>query len=127
MRIKNFLKVTVLLSIVFALQSMTVVKGVEGIWEYEAPDAPYEYSEGKIIIKKTDGKYTAEIKLEYESIDVEDVKVDKSKNTVVMKFDIDGTPIRVIMNIKGDVFKGVSETPNGDIALTGKRKIDPSK
>lgn len=122
MRIKNFLKVTVLLLVVFALQSMTVAKGVEGIWEYEAPDAPYEYSEGEIIIKKTDSKYTAEIKLAYESIDVEDVKVDESENTVVMKFDIDGTPIKVIMNIKGDVFKGVSISLNGDIALTGKRK-----
>lgn len=120
MKIKNFLKVTVLLTVVFALQSMITVKGVEGIWAYEAPDAPYEYSEGEIIIKKADSKYTAEIKLEYDSIDVEDVKVDK--NTVVMEFDIDGTPIKVTLNVKGDVFTGISESPEGDIALTGKRK-----
>ena len=44
-----------------------------------------------------------------------------------MKFDIDYTPIKVTLNIKGDVFKGVSETPDGDIVLTGKREKSPSK
>ncbi|RLD76490.1 MAG: hypothetical protein DRJ07_16280, partial [Bacteroidetes bacterium] len=27
-----------------------------GTWEYEAPDAPYEYQEGEIVFAKKEGK-----------------------------------------------------------------------
>ena len=38
-----------------------------GTWKYSAPDAPYEYSAGKIIISKEDGKLKGSIKIDYYS------------------------------------------------------------
>ena len=120
MRINKILKATLLLTLVFAIQSFTTAKGVEGTWAYSAPDAPYEYAKGDIIIKKEDGKYHAKIKFQYDSIETKDVTVDK--NTVVIKFDIDGNPIKVTLKIKGDALTGVSETYDGSLQLTAKRK-----
>ena len=120
MKIQKILKATLVLTLVFAVQSFTTAKGVEGTWAYSAPDAPYEYAKGDIIIKKEDGKYNATIKFQYDSLETKDVKVDK--NTVVIKFDIDGNPIKVTLKIKGDVLTGVSESSEGSLQLTAKRK-----
>jgi|TARA_B110000037_G_scaffold32158_1_gene38659 hypothetical protein len=120
MNIKKILKATLFLTLVFAIQSFTTVKGVEGTWAYSAPDAPYEYAKGDIIIKKNDGKYSAEIKFQYDSVETKDIKVDK--NVVVIKFDIDGNPIKVTLTVKGDSLTGVSETGDGSLQLTAKRK-----
>ena len=120
MKIQKILKTTLILTLVFAVQSFTTVKGVEGTWAYLAPDAPYEYAKGDIIIKKVDGKHTAKIKFQYDSVETKDVKVDK--NTVVIKFDIEGNPIKVTLKIKGDALTGVSKSSEGSLQLNAKRK-----
>jgi len=120
MKIKKILKATLLLTLVFTMQSMTSDKGVVGTWIYEAPGAPYEYANGEIIIKKDKGIYSAEIKFEYESIEMDEITVEK--NTVVLKFDIEETPIKIILKMEGDSMTGISETPDGELELTGKRK-----
>lgn len=120
MKFNKILKATLVLTLIFAVQSFTTASGVEGTWAYSAPDAPYEYDKGDIIIKKEDGKYHAKFKFRYDSLETKDVKVDK--NTVVIKFDIDGNPIKVTLKIKGDELTGVSETSEGSLQLTAKRK-----
>ena len=120
MKINKIIKATLILIVIFAVQSFTTAKGVEGTWAYSSPDAPYEYSKGDIIIKKAAGKYSAKIKFQYDNLETEDVKVDK--NTVVIKFNIEGNSVKVTLKIKGDALTGVSETEEGNLQLTAKRK-----
>jgi len=120
MKVKSIFKATLLLSLIFAIQSFTTNSGVEGIWAYEAPDAPYEYSKGDIIIKKDKDRYKATIKFQYDALDVKDVSVDK--NVVVLGFFVEDTPVKVTLTIKGDKMTGISETPEGEISIIGKRK-----
>lgn len=120
MNIKKVLKATLFLTLVFAMQSMTTSKGVTGTWVFEAPNAPYEFAEGEIVIKKAEGVYSSIIKFEYNSITIDEIKV--TKNNIVTKFDMQGQTIVLSMEVKGNVMTGVAETPEGDIEFTAKRK-----
>lgn len=118
--VQKTLKTIFILTLFMTMQSFATSKSVEGTWLYEAPTAPYEYTKGEIVIKKEKGEYNSEIKFKYNTISISSVTVEE--NNVIMKFYVEGELIKVNLIIDGDTFVGSSNTPEGTLKLTGKRK-----
>lgn len=113
-------KTFVLLSALFAFQSMTLTNSVEGVWTYEVSGTPPEYSKGEISIKKVEDAYQVVLTIGQMSIDVDQVTVEDQK--VDFSIYLEDSRISVTMNIDGDTFTGKATSYDGTFPLKGKRK-----
>ncbi len=91
-----------------------------GFWEYEAPDAPYEYQEGEIIIAKKEGKLVGYISIDGYKIDLEDV-VGKGDKLTCEAY-IQGESILFELVFKKKIFEGTASYSEGSLPISGKRK-----
>ncbi len=91
-----------------------------GTWEYEAPDAPYEYQEGEIIIAKKEGKLVGYISIDGYKIDLEDV-VGKGDKLTCEAY-IQGESILFELVFKKKAFEGTASYSEGSLPISGKRK-----
>lgn len=90
-----------------------------GTWKYSAPDAPYEYSSGKIIVTKEDGELKGSIKIDYYTISAQDVKLEN--NTLSFGAYIEGEYIKIKIDLDGDKFAGKATYSEGTLPLSGER------
>ena len=91
-----------------------------GTWHFNAPDAPYEYSTGDIVIKKVDGKYKADIVYsEYYKLETEDFKL--NGNIVTFKAYIEGDVIYFKGKIEKDKINGKVSFSDGTLAVTAEK------
>ena len=118
--LKRVALVLPVLFLAFGLQSMTTVKGVNGTWSYSAPNAPYEYNSGEIIIAGSKGKQSVVVSIDNNKLEATDVKV--SGSVVSFSVWVEGDSIPVKLTITGDKMEGVAQTPEGDLELKGSRK-----
>jgi len=92
-----------------------------GTWSYEAPNAPYEYNEGDIIVSKEGKEYKVEIKLgEYYSIKASSVAY--KDNVLSFKLYVEGESVSIKSTLEKDEFKGTASYSEGTIDITGKKK-----
>jgi hypothetical protein len=62
---------------VIANSSVPGKENLKGIWEYKVPDAPYEYSSGKLVFDEVDGKATVTVRFKNGTeIKAQDVKLE---------------------------------------------------
>ena len=113
---------TMLIAIVFGMTNIEAATAADavGTWKYNAPDAPYEYSSGKIIIAKEDGKLTGTIKIDYYSIEAEDVKLDN--NTLSFGAYIEGEYVQIKVDIDGKKFSGQATYSEGALPVSGEKE-----
>lgn len=102
------------------IDSIVSEKVFIGTWEYEAPDAPYEYQEGEIVFAKKDGKLVGYVSIDGYKIDLEDVVVKGDKLTCEAY--IEGESIVFEMVFKKKTFEGTASYSEGSLPITGKRK-----
>jgi hypothetical protein len=103
-----------------AVQAQKKVNPV-GTWSYEAPYAPYEYSEGEVVVSKEGKDYKVEIKLgEYYSIKASSVEY--NDNVLSYKLYVEGESVSIKTTMGKEEFKGTASYSEGTIDITGKKK-----
>ncbi len=91
-----------------------------GTWHFNAPDAPYEYSTGDIVITKKDGKYNAQIVYSaYYKLDTKDLKIEG--NVITFKAYIEGDVIYFKGKIEKDKITGKVSYSDGSLSVTAVR------
>lgn len=121
---KSLLKSAILIAFVFAVMAGSASieaagSKITGTWDYSAPYAPYEYSEGLISIEDNAGELEGKV-----SIDGYDMKLNKVKyEEDVLSFSlyVEGEYVSVNLTIKNDTFSGEADTPEGIIEITGEK------
>jgi len=96
-------------------------KGITGTWNFKAPEAPYEYSEGSIIIEKKEDSYKFVMAFdEYTKLEAYDVKV-KDKE-ITCKLNIQGDVINIKATNKKNNLEGIATYSEGSVAFTATRE-----
>lgn len=92
-----------------------------GTWAYEAPDAPYEYSAGDIVIAKEGKEFTVEIVLG-EYYKVKGSNVSYEKNEISFSVYIEGESVKIKGTVSKEEIKGTASYTDGTIPITAKKK-----
>lgn len=91
-----------------------------GTWAYKSPDAPIEYSAGKLVFARNEGKPEAKIVMPNGmEVPVADLKATDTSFTFTME--LEGSPINVSGEIVDGRLVGKSATPQGDMGFTATR------
>jgi hypothetical protein len=97
-----------------------------GSWEFNIPQAPWEYSKGKIVIDLNQEGLPAG-KIVFESgYELTMAKIIQEDEKVIFESYIQGYSIRTIVGIEDDIMKGYTETPDGNIPFLAKREVQES-
>jgi len=96
-------------------------KKIIGVWEFAAPNAPQPYDSGVLTIKEVDKKLAAEFTIQGQAMAVPQIEF--VENTLTLGFEVESTPITLVLILKDGVLEGVTESPNGQIKVTAKPKM----
>ncbi len=96
------------------------VKEVIGTWNYEAPEAPYEYSVGQLIFTLNGSAIEGVIKIGDYEIDMKNIKVEGGE--VSFGAYIDGEYVSTKTTIKKGVMTGKTSTSEGTIKVTAEKE-----
>jgi hypothetical protein len=127
---KKIISVNLFLLVAFVASSFSASttllndKNVIGTWEYNIPEASYEYQNGKLVIEKKEGKLTGHFLSNAEKTAIKKVTFKENKLSFIYFFDADGQEIELTFNltIDKDKFKGSLSTPEGSMSMTGLKK-----
>lgn len=95
-------------------------KKIVGVWEFAAPNAPQPYDAGVLTIKEVDKKLAAEFTIQGQAMAVPQIAF--AENTLTLGFEVESTPITLVLKLKDDVLEGTTDSPNGQITVTAKQK-----
>lgn len=95
-------------------------KKIVGVWEFAAPNAPQPYDAGVLTIKEVDKKLAAEFTIQGQAMAVPQIEF--AENTLTLGFEVESTPITLVLKLKDDVLEGTTDSPNGQITVTAKQK-----
>jgi hypothetical protein len=94
-----------------------------GTWVFNIPQAPWEYSRGRIVIETNDeNAMTGKIMFD-NGYEVRIGKLTRQEEKLITETNIEGYPIRTVLTIKDDMLTGHTETPDGNIPFSAKRYI----
>lgn len=93
---------------------------ITGVWKYNAPDAPYEYSSGKIAFNEINGKPSGKIILSngYE-VPVANLKLNKTGFSFTV--DVENETVTVSGELINGKVKGKAETSQGTLSIEAER------
>jgi len=94
-------------------------KDVVGTWDYSAPNAPYEYSKGQIIITQGEDKLEGKVDIDGYEMKLNSVKLED--DVLAFSLYVEGEYVSVKLTVKGDSFEGKASTSEGLLEVTGKR------
>ncbi len=98
------------------------VKKFVGVWEYEAPNAPYGYQNGVIHLTKEKKTLKGTVSIGSNSSDLKEIETNKKQLTGVVY--VEGESVKLELNFDKDTFEGVAMSSQGSIPMTGKRKLE---
>jgi hypothetical protein len=93
-------------------------KKILGVWEFSAPTAPSPYDSGLLTLKEVDQKLVAEFTIQGQAMTIPQTAFDK--DALTLGFEVENTPITLILNFKDGKLEGKTDTPNGPVAVTAK-------
>ena len=96
------------------------VKKFVGIWEFEAPNAPYGYQNGVINLTKEKRILKGTVGIGSYSSDLDAIETEKNKLTGVVI--VEGERVQLELNFDKNSFEGMAKSSQGNIPMTGKRK-----
>ena len=100
-------------------------KKILGVWEFAAPNAPQPYDNGVLTIKEVDQKLAAEFTIQGQAMAVPQVEF--ADNKLTLGFEVENTPITLILKLKDGILEGNTDTPNGQVTVTAKQKKKDGK
>jgi hypothetical protein len=93
---------------------------LEGTWEYKVPDAPAEYSTGRLIFTEKEGKMTCSNLLPDGTL--APIPTFKAEGvSFAFTIEIEYNPVKVAGKIVNGIIEGSSETPDGTMKFTATR------
>jgi hypothetical protein len=93
-----------------------------GTWTFNAPDAPYDYQTGDLVITKDKKEYKVKVVFnEYYKMDATNVTFEKEELAFRVYVDTETVYIKCKFNEKGEMV-GKAMTSMGDLPLKAKRK-----
>lgn len=127
---KNMLWIGLGLLFVMSLGSFTQApKDVDpvGTWSFSAPDAPYDYQKGDIVVSLEKKEYKVKVVFnEYYKMDASNVKYEKNELSFRVYVDDETVYIKGTFDEKTG-FTGKAMTSMGDMAITAKKKVVEKK
>jgi len=123
--VKNLKSVFVFSVLILASLTLNAQKSSEkkilGTWQFEAPEAPYEYSKGEIIVDRNeDGLNSTLVLGESYKLKATDVKFEKK----ILSFNVylEGTLIEIKTTLNREGLTGTASYSEGTVNITAKRK-----
>ena len=127
---KNLIWTLLSLMVVLSLGAFTTAeKDVNpvGTWTFTAPDAPYDYQSGDIVISKEKKEYKVQIVFnEYYKINGSNVKYEKNVLSFRVNLDDETVYIKGTFDPKTG-FTGKAMTSMGDMVIKAKKKVATKK
>lgn len=94
-------------------------KDIVNLWSFSAPEAPYGYQDGTLLIKEKDGKLNGEVKIQQSTVTVKEIK--KEGDYYTCSFYLDGQAVDVKFKSKGKTeIEGQALSAGMDIPFTCK-------
>ena len=120
-RLLLFFGLMVLSTGILFAQKKSDVKPI-GTWTFSAPDAPYEYSTGDLVITKEGNELIGELVFsEYYKLKLHDLKFED--NVLSFKAYIEGDVIYAKNTITKDEMKGKVSYSEGTLDFSAKKKL----
>jgi hypothetical protein len=94
-----------------------------GTWSYKAPDAPVEYSAGKLVFTQNEGKPEAKIVFP-NGVEVPAADLKATDTSFSFKMKLESETITVSGEIADGKLTGKSATSQGDMSFTATREND---
>lgn len=116
--------------IVFVTLFIGVVAGVcgqssanfKGVWEYKAPEAPYEYSTGRFIFKEADGKPVVTVKFQSGTeINAQNVKIENDSISFVVTIEYE--MVKVTGKLVGNKIAAKANSSQGIMTVTAEKSV----
>ncbi|HEY3388539.1 MAG TPA: hypothetical protein VGK38_03135 [Prolixibacteraceae bacterium] len=122
------MKISRILLVVLVVISVTLssnaaekkFKKVVGVWEFAAPNAPQPYDSGILTLKEVDQKLAAEFTVQGQPMAVPQVEF--VENTLTLGFEVENTPITLVLKLQDGALVGTTDSPNGTITVTANRQ-----
>jgi hypothetical protein len=121
--IMRTVKLLMLVLIVAGTSSLYAQKKVDpaGTWTYSAPDAPYEYNTGDIVIDKDGNELTVKIKLgDYYEVKGQNVALEEDQLTFTVY--IEGESVSIKGTVGKEEIEGTASYSEGTIRFKAKKK-----
>lgn len=101
--------------------------GIEGIYEYKVAEAPYEYQNGIIEIKKSNNNWSAKVMAASQTFPAREVKVEK--NQIQFKIYVEGSSVLIKLQHKDDKLTGTASSDEGGLmkVVAERRKAKSKK
>jgi hypothetical protein len=90
---------------------------LNGTWLYKAPDAPYEYSEGKFVFTELNGKPALKIILGSYEVPVSDLKVTNG-TSFSFNVDVEGETVAISGSLLNGKISAKAESSQGEIRIS---------
>lgn len=87
-----------LFSVTMSAQDKTAA--LSGKWGFNASDVPYGYEKGNLEFKTTEGKLSATVRVQGNTIAIEQIK--KQADTYICNFYLDGSNVEIILKPKAE-------------------------
>ena len=113
----------VLVSGIWASNAMEATSANQfvGTWNFEACEAPYEYSSGQFIVDDVDGKTTVTIKFP-DGSKLKAQKVSCDKNSLSFMLNIEYNEVTVSCGLKSGKLIGIADSGEGELEITAVKK-----
>ena len=107
----------VLLLVPFFMEAST---SPVGPWKYQAPDAAYEYSSGKIIVVSESDAYLVKIEVNGQTIPADKVKYDN--NQLSFTIYVESQLVSLNIKVEDNSMKGFASYSEGELEVTATRE-----
>lgn len=92
----------------------------KGVWEYKAPEAPYEYNMGKLIFDEAGGKPGVTVKLRSGAeIKAQNVKIEN--DSISFEVTIEYELVKVTGKLMGQKIAGKANSSQGIMGVTAEK------
>ena len=92
-----------------------------GTWQYEAPQADYQYQKGEIIFSMEGEELKASVKVNQNEMQVQQLEV--SDNQATFSITIEGQPINVSLEKEEGKLSGEATYSGGEVAITAEKSV----
>lgn len=96
------------------------VKKILGEWDYNVPEASYEYQNGVLVLSKIDGELSGEVQIGGQGIPLE--KIVYMKNNLKAAIYVQGEVVKLDLNFKKKTFEGTVSYSQGTMNMKGTKK-----
>jgi hypothetical protein len=113
-------KITITLGLLLVPIIVEASTSPVGTWKYDAPDAAYEYSSGKIIVASESNAYLVKVEVNGQTIPAGNVKY--ADNQLSFTIYVESQLVSLNIKVEANSMKGVASYSEGELVVTATRE-----